>query len=148
LLQVKRKILDQTVPFNGVIKTREKRRGKNENQNPPRKDLLKQWVNKATKQHEVIPISVVNRQNPLKLRIRNKYPFLRNIYSLDDQPCGSVTWFAVKRDIFKSFFLDSEDLETIGKLLKGFLTGNDGIKGGVLLGLSHVADGTTRSPYD
>jgi hypothetical protein len=71
LLQVKRKILDQTVPFNEVIKTREKRRGKNENQNPPRKDLLKQWVNKATKQHEVIPISVVKRQNPL---VKAPYP--------------------------------------------------------------------------
>jgi hypothetical protein len=43
------------VAFNEGIKTGETRRERN--QYPPRKDPFKQWVNKATKQHEVIPIS-------------------------------------------------------------------------------------------
>ncbi|KAJ5602076.1 hypothetical protein N7510_011610, partial [Penicillium lagena] len=40
-----------------------------------------------------------------------KYLFLRNVYSPDDEPRESVTSFAVKRDIFRSFFPDNEDLE-------------------------------------
>jgi hypothetical protein len=53
-----------------------------------------------------------------------KYLFLRNIYSPDDEPCESVTSFAVKRDIFKSFFPDS-DMETTGTFPKAFPSGND-----------------------
>jgi hypothetical protein len=56
-----------------------------------------------------------------------KYLFLRNIYSLDDEPRESVTSFAVKRDIFKSFFPDSEDMETTGTFPTAAQSGNDAI---------------------
>lgn len=54
-----------------------------------------------------------------------KYLFLRNIYSPDDEPCESVTSFAVKRDIFKSFFPDCEDMETTGTFPKPSQSGNN-----------------------
>ncbi|KAF3394009.1 hypothetical protein F1880_005513 [Penicillium rolfsii] len=53
-----------------------------------------------------------------------KYLFLWNIYSPDDKTCESVTSFAVKRDIFKSFFPD-RDLDTTGTFPTLFPSGND-----------------------
>lgn len=53
-----------------------------------------------------------------------KYLFLRNIYSPDGKTCESVTSFAVKRDIFKSFFPDS-DLDTTRTFPTVFPSGND-----------------------
>jgi hypothetical protein len=54
-----------------------------------------------------------------------KHLFLRNIYSPDDEPRESVTSFAVKRDIFKSFFPESEDMETAGTFPTASHGGND-----------------------
>jgi hypothetical protein len=52
-----------------------------------------------------------------------KYLFLRNIYAADDEPRESVTSFAVKRDIFKSFFPDNMDSR--GTFPKTSRSGND-----------------------
>lgn len=56
-----------------------------------------------------------------------KYLFLRNIYTPDDEPRESVTSFAVKRDIFKSFFPNSEDVETTGAFPTAAPSRNDTI---------------------
>jgi hypothetical protein len=56
-----------------------------------------------------------------------KYLFLRNIYSPDDEPRESITSFAVKRDIFKSFFPDSGDIETRAAFPTAAPSGNGAI---------------------
>ena len=46
-----------------------------------------------------------------------KYLFLRNIYSPDNKPRKSVISFIVKRNIFKSFFPNREDIEATRAIL-------------------------------